>query len=521
VTGLAAGHADSTDLLVGVVTASSGTLSGTALLTLASDGTGIDGLGTTALGSQTISVSGTVDNYAVAAFQDPGGPQITGGGTSFVLNLGTVTEGGAALSATLGVLNAATGLADLLGGSISSAGASGFSNSGFGAYSGLGAGQGEQAQMVSLATNAVGTFSETVVLTASGSNASGYSGALPSETLTVTGTVTSAGPTVYTLTGGPQTIVGANGGDLFIAGPGTLNSRDNLTGGTGANVLQLTGGGSFDLNAPKTLANIQTVTAYEGQAPAAPGGVDTRQTVLLRDGASETVNVVSSTPAGGNANPETIAIYGGTGADVINLGQGSDLVVLGSKTESVNGGGGTALVQATAAFAGAQVIGGSGQTTLELTTGGTAALNANTTQVTVQLDQATNLALSGMGFISAIGEVSGNTITAKAAGQTLGGMAGGDTLTGFSGFGDTFSGTAAGLLGDMIKGFGGNDLIDLTNVAFGVSGPSLSYTGNATKGTLGVSDGTHAASLTMFGNFSQSHFHVATDGHSGTLVSYS
>jgi hypothetical protein len=78
--------------------------------------------------------------------------------------------------------------------------------------------------------------------------------------------------------------------------------------------------------------------------------------------------------------------------------------------------------------------------TLEIAGGGTAALNAADTYATVQLDGATNLSLGQMGFISAVGDVSGNTITAAAANQTLGGLAGGDTLVGYAGFGDTFRG---------------------------------------------------------------------------------
>ena len=45
--------------------------------------------------------------------------------------------------------------------------------------------------MVTLATGTTGTFSETITLAATGSNASDFSAALPSETLTVTGTVVS------------------------------------------------------------------------------------------------------------------------------------------------------------------------------------------------------------------------------------------------------------------------------------------------------------------------------------------
>jgi hypothetical protein len=160
-------------------------------------------------------------------------------------------------------------------------------------------------------------------------------------------------------------------------------------------------------------------------------------------------------------------------------------------------------------------------TTLEITSGGTATLNANTTHAMVKLDQKSVLTLSQAGFVSAVGVVAGNTITAAATNQTLGGMAGGDRLVSFSGFGDIFSGLSTGLNGDTISGFGGAgglaDKIDLTDLA-----PSAApgYSGNATQGTLTLSDGTHHASITMLGNFVQTGFHVITDGHTGSFITY-
>jgi hypothetical protein len=169
-------------------------------------------------------------------------------------------------------------------------------------------------------------------------------------------------------------------------------------------------------------------------------------------------------------------------------------------------------------FAGALVSGtAAGQTTLEIIGGGTAALNADSTHATVQLDAATNLTLSTMGFITAVGEVAGNSITAEVAGQTLEGLGKGDTLTGCSGFGDTFEGLAAGLNGDIIKGFGGTDVIDVTNLA---TSATLGYSGNAGQGVLTFNDGSHSGSITMVGDYTLSNFHIATDHHSGSFITY-
>ncbi len=65
-TGLGAAKTDSSGLTIGVTTTKDGVQSGNAVLTLNSDGTGIDGLGTTVLTAQTIAATGTIYNYATA-----------------------------------------------------------------------------------------------------------------------------------------------------------------------------------------------------------------------------------------------------------------------------------------------------------------------------------------------------------------------------------------------------------------------------------------------------------------------
>ena len=322
----------------------------------------------------------------------------------------------------------------------------------------------------------------------------------------------------YVLTAAPSTIAAGAGDDIFIATNATLNSRDRIDGGGGTNTLQLAGAGSFDLGAPAQLANIQVVKATEGQAPIS-GITDSTQTIYLRDGLALAVNVASGTPNHANSNPETITIYGSSANNVITLGSGTDTVVLGGAGETVIGGSGTALLKATTAEAGALVKGGGGKTTLEITNGGTATLNAATTNATVVLDTATNLTLSKMSFISAVGSHGADTITALASGQTLTGGAGADTLVGYSGFGDKFTDTAAGLNGDTIKLFGGTDQIDISDLTFGGS-TKLTYAGNTTQGVLALTDGIHSARITMAGSFAAAHFDVATDLHGGTLVTY-
>jgi hypothetical protein len=531
ITLLAAGKTDTSTLQLTVNDATSGAYSGSATLGLVSDGAGTSGLGTTILTSQTVTVIATVDNYAVALLEDPSGPALTGTSTNETLNLGSAMLGGAALTASIGAVNAATGTSDLLGGTFASAGASGFTNSGLGSFSGLSAGQDEHAQSVSLATGTAGVFTETVVLSSYGTNASGYNGALATETLTIVGTITQAAATsTYTLALGPNIIHGADGaGDVFIAVAGAVNSRDQLTGGNGANSLNLVGAGLFDVNAPTVFSNIPAINATEGQS-ASGTLADTRQVVLMRDAATETLTVAAGKKATGNANAESITIYGGTGtdtiklasgADVVNLGAGSATVTLGGATNRVVAGGGTALVHSTAAFAAAAVVGGSGSsTTLDITTGGNSTLNAADTYLSVKLEAATTLKLSAMQFISVTGSTGADSITAASTNQTLTGGLGADTLTGYAGGGDNFVDTAAGLNGDTIHTWATGDIIDLKDI-IEANLHALSYSGNTSLGTLSVTDGTTASSIKFAGNFGLHSFTVVgADQGGGTLIQW-
>jgi hypothetical protein len=62
--------------------------------------------------------------------------------------------------------------------------------------------------------------------------------------------------------------------------------------------------------------------------------------------------------------------------------------------------------------------------------------------------------------------------------------------------------------------------VDLPNIAFGAR-TTLAYAENAagTGGTLTVSDGRHAASIALLGNYIAGSFVIAADGHGGTLIS--
>jgi hypothetical protein len=512
-------------LSIALATSTSGVFSGSAALTLSSHDSVLADL---ALSAGPITLQGSVDNYAVAALDElSGGGSLAQSGAVTTLDLGQIALGASPVSVALEALNAATGTADALGGTLTAAGSSAFTNSGLGTFAGLGAGQADTAPLITLATSAAGTFTETVTMTSAGSNASGYSGTLTTQTFSITGTI--VGPETFTLPSTAATFTGGPANDIFIATAANLLPADSLNGAGGTNTLTLSGGGTFAINALTLFENIGVIAASEGQAVSGTHAA-TNQVVDL-PGSTETVKVAAGKAASGNSNPEIITINAGsasgtinlsTGYDTVNLGTGSETVELGSVHNTVTGGAGIGLVQATAALATAAISGstttGPLTTTLEITTAGTLSLNAADTYLTVKLDAATRLNTDKLSFITVNASNGGDTVVALGTSQTL--IAGtGDILYGDTSGSTNFIGASTGLNGDTLADWATGDVIDLTNINAATL-QALTYTG----GKLGVSDGTHSATFTVSGvgtalalhNFSIG----GSDGNGGTLIDY-
>ena len=538
-TGEIAAMANDSTLAVSFSTATAATVSGTATMALTSDGgTGagsIDGLGQTALAPQNVPVSITVDNYAVAALAETaGGGTFTQnannsqGGNDYTIDLGSLAQGSTPVTVDLAALNAAMGPADALSGTFQISGSSAFTNA-LSSFSNLAAGDSDPAGTVALSTAVAGSFTETVTLSGTGSNASGYSAAVPEATLTIEGTITAPAGQTFNLTKNPDTVQGGPGNDLVIAASNTLSAGDQIDGGGGTNTLALEGAGTFNLTRPTTLANVEIIAAQEGQAAYNGGGqtfVAQNQIVTLRDGLNATVDVSPATSVNpNNPKPPTITIVGANNADVINLASGNDVVTVGSTAETVNLGSGNDTIMVSSTTIGATIGDGTGQNTLDIT-GGTMAMGSSISDIAnVLLSPAaggysfTANALSGL-TVDDTGTATADTLIAGGGNQTLtGGGAGKETFTGSAAGGDTFKDSAALFNGDSVIGFGNNgDTIDLTNVNFATLQP-LAYTQNNTNsGTLTVSDGTHMAAITLFGQFIASEFHPASDGGTGTTI---
>ena len=79
-----------------------------------------------------------------------------------------------------------------------------------------------------------------------------------------------------------------------------------------------------------------------------------------------------------------------------------------------------------------------------------------------------------------------------------------------------FTGSIIGLSGDGTAAH--SDQIDLKDISYG-AGTTVSFSGNASGGVLTVTDAqSHAAHLSLVGNYTNSSFNLSSDGNGGTLL---
>jgi hypothetical protein len=336
----------------------------------------------------------------------------------------------------------------------------------------------------------------------------------------------------FELTKGDDTINGGSGNTTIIAASNTATAGDHIDAGTGSNTLALEGPGTFNLALPTTLANIQTITAEEGQSAYSGGGqtfAAQNQIVVLRAGFNATVNVEPDASLNAN-NPKaaTITIVGAANSDTINLASGNDVVTVGGPNETINLGSGNDTINVNAATIGATIGNGSGHSTLNVTGGGTITMGSNITDIAKVL-----LSPASAGYHFTANAISGLTITDNSTGTTDALIAGGahQTLTGggagkvaFTGSRagqDTFQDTAGLFNHDTIAGFGGNgDVIDLSDVSPTALKPLSYVQTTSASGTLIVSDGVHTAAITLIGLYVANGFHPGPDAGLGTAISY-
>ena len=193
VSGLAAGANDTSSLLVALDTTSAGFYSGSANVAFASSNPDMADL---SLGSQSVALAAQVNNYADAALRQAGGFGVLSAvGDVYTLDFGTLVQGSAVRSASLEVLNDVLGPSDLLDGQFGATDTDDFAYlaSFFDLFTDLGAGQAQGGFGISFDPVTLGLVSDSVVLNASGHNASGFRGALGPITLHFTARVVAGG----------------------------------------------------------------------------------------------------------------------------------------------------------------------------------------------------------------------------------------------------------------------------------------------------------------------------------------
>jgi hypothetical protein len=347
-------------------------------------------------------------------------------------------------------------------------------------------------------------------------------------TATSTATVTSQNGQTFILTTSTDHFTGGVNSDTFIAAAGTPTKNDTLDGAGGTDEIVLTGPGTFDLRKPKTIINIETIEAKEGQAASGASPAQ-NQIIYLRDGMNATVNVGPATIDPSNPKAPTISIIGAHNAAIINLSSGNDVVTMGDVLETLHGGTGNDTAIVNKSTIGATIDGGGGVNTLQVKSGGIMAMGNNITNMQkvvltpeVTAYDFTANAINGL-LITDSNTLAFDTIRAGGLNQTLtGGGAGKETMFGFSGGNTTFKNNAATFNNDTIHNFDApNAAIDITNMNSGNLQPiSFVEDGSNTFGTLTVSDGTRTTALTLFGQFMAQNFHAASDGGSGTVITY-
>ena len=355
-------------LSVNFSTATPGTI-GTVTLDLKSDGTGIDGLGVTDLGDVTIPVIVTTDNVPAAAqFEEiSGGGTFTQNGSAYNLNLGTIT---APTSVNLGVLNSAIAPADDLGGTFTTSGPTEFAVTGFSAFSGVASGAADTAPTVTLFAGVAGTFTEIITLQPTDTTTNT---ALPDETLTITGTVSTAAPPVITapssvmvqqsqaspVSGISITDPDAISGDqtvtvILFDGAGLLTANTSASGGggtiTGAGTTALTVSGTLtQVNADlTTLMDTDITTATDSilvGASDSVGGVATPATITVSVNAPPVITAPSAVLVQ-QSQASAVAGISIADADAVSAGETitatlTDSDGLLSANTSASGGGGT------------------------------------------------------------------------------------------------------------------------------------------------------------------------------------
>jgi autotransporter passenger strand-loop-strand repeat protein len=178
-----------------------------------------------------------------------------------------------------------------------------------------------------------------------------------------------------------------------------------------------------------------------------------------------------------------------------------------------------------------EVFGGATNTAATYGSGATLVVGSGFTQAGFGVANGVTVVVSSSGSASGTTISSGGTEVVSSGGALDGATLAGGTLEITSGaiLGSGTIGYASGgvlrlddsqSFGTTISGFGIPGGIDLVDVAYNSATTTLNFQEAISNlsGTLTVNDGAHVATLTLLGQYVTGQFHMANDGHGGTMV---
>jgi uncharacterized protein YlzI (FlbEa/FlbD family) len=331
------------------------------------------------------------------------------------------------------------------------------------------------------------------------------------------GTLVEGSPTSsVTLSGsGVTASLNAAGGTLRVAGSrDVINAGSNATitmTGT-ANVVRTLVGGSVSISG-------QSNTIYASRATIAAGNVTTGLAVIgngnTLSGTAGDSFTLNGTGDIVNASSITVSVAAAAAAiingnnDTISLAQGSTATLGSSGISATVNGSGVLINQGvnnTVTLTPQSTLTIAAGTSLSATiiSGGTIDLTSGTLVVPRAFNQSDTFLLDGSATLDFNAAV-GNAPSIR-----------------FIQSGGTLQTQATGPFAAPISGFAHGDTIDVASVLFSLR-PSDLFTpaiGNA-SGVLTLNDGIHSASFAMLGNYTPTAFHLQSDGHGGTAITYS
>jgi hypothetical protein len=306
-------------------------------------------------------------------------------------------------------------------------------------------------------------------------------------------------------------------GSGFGAGSTTANasvSGGTLETGSGGEIL-VYDGVTLDGSNGHTVTNTGSVAVVAGDTVNLLGTINNTGTIALNNNSYMIVDTGGVTLAGSGNVTLSDSVAGGN-----IVGNGANTTLTNQSTISGGGTiGGNGLL-----LNNQGVIDANGTNPLIVDTGPSAVTNSGTLEATnnATLYVASNVTNTGHliannGTEIFAGAVSGNGIATV---QGAGSIEFGSTTTANITFAAGADGTvtfddASSLTGKLsVTGFTLGDTIDLADINYGSSGPTLTFS----KSVLTVSDGTDVAKLNMVGNFTLASFKAAPDGSGGTLI---